>query len=148
MATRSNIRVIGKDTKVWVYRHWDGYPAGNGADLCKALRRRDYTGKPRPVELDGFLNTILGLRSPQQSYETEPRRVYEITTGEHGDIEWLYTFKFTLKQVRIEVREFKLREDKWIEHGSFSEKEFRSFVARDLLAMRKRIKDLKRRQAA
>ena len=139
MSTRSNIRVLGKDTKVWLYRHCDGYPAGNGSDLARALRWRDYTGKPRVAELDGFLNTILALRYTQQSYETKPRSIYEITTGEHGDIEWLYTLKFANKRVTIEVRERSLREDKWIEHGPLSEKEFRSFIARDLLAMRKRI---------
>jgi hypothetical protein len=145
MATRSNLRVIGKETKVWIYRHWDGSPAGNGADLAKALKK---SAKWKGAREDQFLNTILALRSEQQSYETEPRRIYEVTTGEHGDIEWLYILKFTAKRVTVEVRERRLLEDKWVGHGILSEGEFRAFVTQDIRAMRKRVQALKRRHAA
>jgi hypothetical protein len=34
MGTRCNIRLTWGDNRLYFYRHWDGYPAETGADLC------------------------------------------------------------------------------------------------------------------
>lgn len=144
MATRCNIRVSDKENKLWIYRHWDGYPAGTGADLARQLKK---AAKYDHDRLPTFVRLLLDQRDEQQSYETEPSRPYEITTGMHGDIEWLYEVSFGKLGIIVHVKEFKLREDKWVDHGHLYLGAFRSFVAKDLLAMRNRIKQLKRRAA-
>lgn len=144
MSTRSNLHITGKETKVWIYRHCDGYPAANGSDIAKHLKqaRRSFGSQ------SCFLNSLLALRYEQQPYEKKPRPIYEITDCEHGDIEWLYAIKFTGKTVEINVREYSFRQDAWVEHGTMDAKEFRSFVAKDLVEMRKRIKAYRQRAAA
>lgn len=138
MSTRSNIYITGSKNRVWIYRHHDGYPAGTGSDLARTLKKQ-----PKLFNDEAsFLNNLLALRYEKASYEKQPKAIFEITNDQHGDIEWLYKIKFIGKRVRINVSEYRLREEKWIEHGLMSEKEFRSFVAKDLLAMRQRIKEL------
>ena len=33
MGTRCNIKIETGDTMLWIYRHWDGYPAETGVDF-------------------------------------------------------------------------------------------------------------------
>ncbi len=93
MATRSNLVVVYGDTKLYIYRYWDGYPAENGADILKALRDPEVRGFNAA---NAFVRALLEMRDEPRAYanETVGRPVYEITNGVHGDIEWLYTINF------------------------------------------------------
>ena len=77
MSTRANIVVHFGRTRIYLYRHHDGYPAETGADIVKALRQ----GK----DADGFLHAILA----------QSDSAFEITNDIHGDVEWFYVLSFT-----------------------------------------------------
>jgi hypothetical protein len=87
MATRSNILVMYGSTKLYVYRHWDGYPAENGADIYAALVAAE--GNPTK-----FVSELLGKTESEARLDGAKRPHYEVTTDIHGDIEWLYSVKF------------------------------------------------------
>jgi hypothetical protein len=87
MSTRSNIIIKSGKTAIYMYRHSDGYPACNGIDLADALA----TAKTASA----FVQNLLDRRYDKQSYETEPKRIYELTTDVHGDIEWCYKIEFS-----------------------------------------------------
>jgi len=74
-------------TTVYLYRHHDGYPACAGVDLAEALA----TSKT----CTALVQTLLDRRYDKQSYETDAKRMYEVTTDVHGDIEWLYKITFS-----------------------------------------------------
>lgn len=74
MATRCNIQISDKDTSLWIYRHWDGYPERTGEELRKFIKNL----LPESAnELADFLTGASG--SP-----------YRYTECQHGDIEYLY----------------------------------------------------------
>tara|TARA_E500000081_G_scaffold71296_1_gene73052 strand:+ start:38 stop:568 length:531 start_codon:yes stop_codon:yes gene_type:complete len=75
MGTRCNIAIETGDTTLWIYRHWDGYPAETGKDLATKL-----------VNVKSANEFITKLINDD---------AYEVTTGRHGDIEYLYNIKFT-----------------------------------------------------
>lgn len=86
MGTRCNILLKNGATKVWLYRHWDGYPSCTGADLARHIQKAD-----------GNAGTLLKNLLTQER-DNEPGRVeYELTNDVHGDIEWLYVIEFTRK---------------------------------------------------
>lgn len=89
MSTRTNILLTFGKSRLWIYRHCDGYPAETGADLVNALNTAIYdpTSAGRDVA-DRFLKVLMAQR-----YD-DGRQVFELTTGPHGDIEWLYSFIF------------------------------------------------------
>lgn len=74
MGTRCNIKIKTGDTTLWIYRHWDGYPAETGVDLARKL--------VNVKTADEFIAKLL------------KDDAYEVTTDQHGDIEYLYTIKF------------------------------------------------------
>tara|TARA_Y100000401_G_scaffold65333_1_gene52062 strand:+ start:832 stop:1371 length:540 start_codon:yes stop_codon:yes gene_type:complete len=74
MGTRCNIRIKAGDTKLWIYRHWDGYPAETGVDLARKL--------VNVKTADEFIAKLL------------KDDAYEVTTEQHGDIEYLYKINF------------------------------------------------------
>jgi hypothetical protein len=74
-------------TTVYLYRHHDGYPACAGVDLAEALA----TSKT----CTALVQTLLDRRYDKQSYETDAKRMYEVTTDVHGDIEWFYKIVFS-----------------------------------------------------
>ena len=85
MSTRSNVLIKMGDTKIYLYRHSDGYPGANGADLAERLIKHKNHGK-------AFINDLLAERYDATEYRPE-RPVWELTNGLHGDIEWLYVFE-------------------------------------------------------
>ena len=87
MSTRSNVLLNLGDTKLYLYRHCDGYPGANGADLAEKLIKHKNCGK-------AFISDLLAERYDATDYRPE-RPVWEVTTGLHGDIEWLYVFDLT-----------------------------------------------------
>lgn len=144
MATRCNVTLVGDETRLWLYRHYDGYPAACGASIAGVIKKnrikyRYHRGLAQTAQ------ALLDLK-----YDDENRRLYVITSCEHGDIDWRYHLRFTdTGDLFITVSE-RSRESwsGWISHGEMNEKDFRSFVAMNLLAMRARINERRRRFAA
>lgn len=87
MSTRMNLVIEYGKTKVYIYRHMDGYPAEAGVDIAEKLKAAGNNGGK-------FLAALLSETYEQQSYQTAPSKVYELTTDLHGDIEWLYRVRF------------------------------------------------------
>lgn len=141
MATRSNIRLTGaRGNTLWLYRHWDGYPAVNGAAICRAIKKLRRSAYYQHLPLFAPLaNDLLAERYDPTEHRPKPQPVYEVTDHQHGDIEWLYDIRCKGKSSAITVTEFNLRSGD-VSHGTMNEKEFRSFVAKELVEMRKRIK--------
>lgn len=96
MSTRCNVVVSIGSSKIYLYRHHDGYLAEAGADL--ALELKAVAGVPgarwSPEGMaDRFLRALMAKRYEKASYEKEPRPVWELTNDYHGDIErcyWIY----------------------------------------------------------
>jgi len=81
MSTRSNVLIKLGSTKIYLYRHHDGYPGGNGGDLAEKLIKNGNDGA-------AFIEDLIS-----EKYD-DGRAVWELTTDLHGDIEWLYVFAF------------------------------------------------------
>ena len=94
MATRSNILLADEHgNELWLYRHWDGYPACNGLRIAQILKR---LGRNYGREYGTFAplaNALLAERDNRNCPD------YEITCGQHGDIEWLYEIRCSGKKV-------------------------------------------------
>ena len=92
MSTRSNIIIQDGSDKFYIYRHSDGYPEGAGKDLKKFMAKDKYT------HWDGskLATNLVRLNEPTD-YGFGPKDYYpyEITTGVHGDIEYLYLITLT-----------------------------------------------------
>jgi hypothetical protein len=97
MGTRCNIKITDGQDTLWFYRHYDGYPSSVMPDLAHLMGRlrrgelRDNVG-----QFSGHL-IVLGAedfnRRVRTDYDSWKCGHYEPTTGEHGDIEWLYVFE-------------------------------------------------------
>lgn len=87
MSTRANIVILYGSSKVYLYRHCDGYPAELGADLARNLASAGHSANK-------FVRSLVEARYEKASYETEAKPIYELTTEVHGDIEYLYLVKF------------------------------------------------------
>jgi len=127
MSTRANVIIKDRYGQVWFYRHSDGYPEGTMPtlekflDLVKSGKIRDNVS-----QASGWL-IIIGAEEykaaqiKDKSYEglteqeekewrnkipTEPKDwkvgAYEPTTGQHGDIEFLYTIDLDKKTISQE----------------------------------------------
>ena len=99
MGTRSNLIVRVGQTRVFIYRHWDGYLSENGKDIAKAMiAARQNPGRSESTE---FLANLLNSREEPNSRDPEGRRHYELTADIHGDIEWLYVIDYTADAVLV-----------------------------------------------
>ena len=87
MSTRCNIIVKDKYDKFWLYHHCDGYPEGVGADLVK--RFQGLFEKDEKYFAEDICNELIKDSSDN----------YELTGGEHGDIEYLYTLDLERKEL-------------------------------------------------
>lgn len=97
MSTRTNIVIINGASRVYIYRHSDGYLGECGADLL--LKLEAAWGTPEAHHspegtADRFLRALMAEYYEQQSYEKAPKSVYELTTELHGDIEHVYYVEF------------------------------------------------------
>lgn len=158
MSTRTNIIILAGDSRIYLYRHCDGYLAETGADLYEKARDAAGTPERHPSPTgaaDKFLRALLAERYEQQSYEKEPRTVYELTSGLHGDIEHCYTIDF---QARFNTGELSIRHatrpDDWHAIGAesvdwasagrrYSLEEFAQAVNADRRACNKRLAELR-----
>ena len=94
MATRCNVilKDSKNDSKVYLYRHWDGYPGETGADLIKHLvPALDAKNGQR-----GFRAMLTSLVNAKRGGEgrDHDQPQYEVTDAIHGDIEHLYELSF------------------------------------------------------
>ena len=90
MGTRCNIKISYGDNDIYIYRHWDGYLSQTGKDVYDKLqnsRKENYSmgekDEASRINIPNFINSFL----------LDNR--YELTTGVHGDIEYLYHFEFS-----------------------------------------------------
>lgn len=108
MSTRCNVIVKDKYREFWLYHHHDGYPEGVGADLVKRLKQ----GFERDADVAEVVNALV------KDYKDE----YEITTGEHGDIEYLYTIDCDKKNLSYQAVSHHWSENGLDEHTYYSNK--------------------------
>ena len=85
MSTRSNILITNNDTKIWLYRHYDGYLKEAGYNIASCLAQS--------TDLHEFMGQLLSQKHEPSMYR-EARPIYEFTSGMHGDIEYLYKVNF------------------------------------------------------
>ena len=157
MGTRCNIKITYGDTIIWIYRHWDGYLAETGRDVFYKLqnsRKENYSmgGKDEAsrINIPNFINSFL----------LDNR--YELTTCEHGDIEFLYDFKFNDKSECYQLSLWQRSEDASWDDG-LTEEDFQPWatgqtsfynpfeftfyerVEKDIQAMEARAEELRKR---
>ena len=77
MSTRANITINNGESKIILYRHYDGYPTDTGIDIANRIKRSKDTS--------GLVSDFLDA-----TFDSNGRKVYEITTEIHGDIEYDY----------------------------------------------------------
>lgn len=128
MSTRCNIKIVDGEEVMWLYRHSDGYPEGakpllnKFMDWLKAGKIRDnlsqsvgwlivlgaleYNTIPKcEFEEPSFVGgtAYAKLKTIEEPNDWKVGSI-EPTTGQHGDIEYLYTIdlqKKTLKTKNI-----------------------------------------------
>lgn len=108
MSTRCNIKIIDGADELWFYRHSDGYPEGampileQFMDCVKNGDIRNNIG-----QASGWLIYLgakeYGLHDPnknsESNYQSWKVGSIEPTTGQHGDIEYLYTLDLEKKTI-------------------------------------------------
>jgi hypothetical protein len=111
MSTRANIKVIDGTEELWFYRHSDGYPEGAMPLLEEFMKHvKDGTIRDNISQASGWL-VWLGAKEYDQKgpgmpgmyagYEWKVGSI-EPTTGQHGDIEYLYTIDLQAQTITIE----------------------------------------------
>ncbi len=104
MSTRANIIIKDNYSKLFFYRHSDGYPEGTLPSLNVFLDRVKQ-GKIRDnvSQAAGWLIAI-GMEEQYYSWKVGS---YEPTTGIHGDIEYLYIIDLESKTITVHESNFK-----------------------------------------
>lgn len=87
MSTRCNVIVKDKFDKIWLYHHHDGYVEGVGADLVSRFAEKFQ--KDERIWWSDIVNTLVKDQNDE----------YEITDGEHSDIEYCYTIDCEKKTI-------------------------------------------------
>ena len=114
MSTRANIVIKDEYDKLWFYRHSDGYPEGTLPTLEKFMNAlKDGTIRNNVNQAAGWL-ILLGAEEydvkpdfTSPNYKRDGREkdwkcgAYEPTTGQHGDIEYLYTIDLEKKTLEV-----------------------------------------------
>jgi hypothetical protein len=101
MSTRTNIYITSRNTKIWLYRHYDGYPSETGYNLASCLCQSK--------SIDDFMLKLLDQKHEPTMYR-DARPVYEFTTGMHGDIEYLYRINFYGTRIKTSGVNFLVQE--------------------------------------
>ena len=83
MSTRCQVNVIANGLSVMLYHHCDGYPEGIGYCLLKILEKYKHNNRL----VDYLINNMVKNGN------------FEITFGNHLDIEYYYELNFDKKQV-------------------------------------------------
>jgi len=82
------------NTNIWLYRHHDGYLSETGYNLaCNLIHSKN---------AHNFLENLLSEK--YEANESRPaQKIYELTSSQHGDIEYLYTFDFSNNHNWVDV---------------------------------------------
>lgn len=104
MSTRANITIDtkrmtpkGDSNRVWLYHHWDGYPSWLGVELGNFLKEN---GNPANIwEGDN-------IRLANKLIKRTDDDGYELTCGQHGDIEFLYQIDTDAKTIKVLAVDF------------------------------------------
>ena len=101
MSTRCNIIVKAKGKKITLYHHWDGYLEGVGQDLVNKLK-------------DAFIDDYFcsWTHIVNKLVKDKEDTGYEITSGLHGDIEYLYTIDVDKKTIKYQTVSYP-NDDNW-----------------------------------
>lgn len=86
MSTRANILIQELGTTVWVYHHFDGYPEYLGKKIMTLL-----------VEKAGKYSGVTSIANIM--FHDKDDDGFELTTGRHGDIEYLYHINTDTKEI-------------------------------------------------
>lgn len=101
MSTRTNIYITSRNTKIWLYRHYDGYLKETGYNLASCLCQSK--------SIDDFMLKLLDQKHEPTMYR-EAKPIYEFTTGMHGDIEYLYRINFFGTRIKTSGVNFLVQE--------------------------------------
>ena len=94
MGTRCNINIKMYNTNIWLYRHHDGYLSETGYNLaCNLIHSKN---------ADNFLENLLNEKY-EANQMVPAQKIYELTSSQHGDIEYLYTFDFSNNHNWVDV---------------------------------------------
>jgi len=113
MSTRANIKIKDHYNELWFYRHSDGYPEGTMPTLEKFLQWvKDGKIRDNVGQASGWL-VLIGAMEYNEVYSENRLKTmeelfkpvnwkvgaYEPTTGQHGDIDFLYTIDLVKKTI-------------------------------------------------
>lgn len=107
MSTRANIKITDGHDELWFYRHSDGYPDGampiidNFMKLVAEGKIRDNLGQASGWIIKLGVDEKAHLDLGSGFYDWKVGTI-EPTTGEHGDIEYLYTLH--LGELTVEIK--------------------------------------------
>ena len=110
MGTRCNVIVKHGDTKINLYRHWDGYYAETGYDLITRLGHCMGAGRfdgSRGFHFNKFATNLINAKREPYRYDPADKEQYELTNGIHGDVEFIY--RFTWKDTNRVILNFSQR---------------------------------------
>tara|TARA_Y100001937_G_C7079560_1_gene312248 strand:+ start:322 stop:792 length:471 start_codon:yes stop_codon:yes gene_type:complete len=93
MGTRCNVVINYGQTKINLYRHWDGYYAETGYDLAMRLFH-SFNGAGN-TSAERFFDNVYNAQREPNIHDKPGKRQYELTTEKHGDIEYYYSFIFS-----------------------------------------------------
>ena len=83
--------------EIWLYHHSDGYLSYLGKYLVDFMRNYYVPGQCRPYIEDVATALVKGVTKDQWAGRNEQEWLdddsFEVTTGQHGDIEYLYTIE-------------------------------------------------------
>jgi len=110
MSTRCNVVVHQGKNHIYLYRHYDGYPAECGAVVAQALAKSFGHGPDNRIgewdHLNIFMQSLLANQYDATDH-SPTRPMYEFTNDLHGDIEYVYEINFNRdpsRMVRIAER--------------------------------------------
>lgn len=86
MSTRANIVLIEKENTLWLYHHHDGYPSYLGWKLMQIMEKY----KEDCFNIFDIANAMFKDKEDDD---------FEITKGQHGDIEYLYSIDIQNKKI-------------------------------------------------
>lgn len=86
MSTRANIVLQEKGHTLWLYHHSDGYPSYLGWKLMQIMEKHKKDG-----------DDIFDIAN--EMFKDKEDVGFEITKGQHGDIEYLYLIDIQDKEI-------------------------------------------------
>ena len=142
MGTRCNVLLTYGSTKIWLYRHWDGYVSMTGADLANKLRDA-LTNINAPTDalytFQRFAHSLMNQKRGGDGRDKDQPQ-YELTNGEHGDIEHLYAIAFSSSGARVTHTRIPFDAER-VSHR-MTPSQFVVYVNREIDATNKRISEL------